>query len=95
MGKGKVIEGVFDNPVKDEDMEKKGGVVVGGVCGGVCRGKWHIWGGLIEGDDRDDILNINIAQPFVKLIGVFAFLLNSICVLNWTISSWSCKTIHH
>ena len=39
MGKGKVIEGVFDKPVKDEDMEKKGGVVVGGGCGGVCRRK--------------------------------------------------------
>ena len=34
MGKGKVIEGEFDKPVKEEDTEEKGGAMGGGGCVG-------------------------------------------------------------
>ena len=34
MGNGKVVVGVFDRPVKEEDMEGNVGVAGGGCCGG-------------------------------------------------------------
>ena len=74
MWKGEAIEGVFDKPGKEEDMEDKGVVVGVGGCGGGRRRKLHREGGLREGYGRDNLLNINIVWPFVKLIDVFAYL---------------------
>ena len=74
MWKGEAIEGVFDKPGKEEDMEDKVVVVVVGGCGGGFRRKLHREVGLREGYGRDNLLNINIVWPFVKLIDVFAFL---------------------
>ena len=55
-----------------------------GVCGcgvGLVR-KQHIEGVQRDGENIYDLLNINIIWPFVKLIGVFASLINYMNVLN-------------
>ena len=63
-------------------MEDKVVVVGGGGCGVGCGIKRHRGGGLREGDGRDYLLKINIAWSFVKLVEVFASLLNYMCVLK-------------
>ena len=56
--------------------------MVGGGCGVEYEIKMDRVKGLREGDDRYSLLKIHIAWPFVKFIGVFTSLINSMRVLN-------------